>query len=133
MAGHKGWPEPSKPAKIIGVLFTGLYVLMLAYLVLLHFTGHAGAVALPIVVLGLAVGIAYLAGRVNPMVRIVPSVLWIVVVIISFVSPGGGDSTQGGAAKVLCAVVLMCALAYHVYVDVKVLLARSRAEAGGFH
>jgi len=131
MVERTSWPEPSKSAKVIGVLFTGLYVLTLAYWFLFRAYRQPGEVALPIVGIGLAVGIAYLAGRVHPMVRIVPSVLWIVVVIVSFVLPGSSDSTHGGAVKVLCAVVLICALAYHAYVDVRVLLARHRAGSAG--
>ena len=131
MVERTSWPEPSKSAKVIGVLFTGLYVLTLAYWFLFRAYRQPGEVALPIVGIGLAVGIAYLAGRVHPMVRIVPSVLWIVVVIVSFVLPGSSDSTHGGAVKVLCAVVLICALAHHAYVDVRVLLARHRAGSAG--
>jgi len=132
MVERTSWPEPSKSAKMIGMLFVGLCVLTLAYLMLrivLRVNWQPGAV--PIIVIELAVGIAYLAGRVHPMVRVVPSVLWIVVVVVSFLLPGSSDSTHGGAVKMLCAVVLICALAYHAYVDVRVLLARHRAGSAG--
>ena len=126
----KDWPAPGKIAKVIGILFAGIYGLMLVFLILFRIIGQADVVAVPIVVVGLGVGVAYLAGRVNPMVRIGPSVLWVIVVVFSFFSRGAGDSTQAGAAKVLGAVILGCGLAYHVYVDAKVLVARSRSEAG---
>jgi len=131
MVVQKGWPEPNKLTKIIGVLFAALYVLMLAYVIAFWVTtGQPRVAMLLTVITGLAVGVAYSVRRVHPMARIVPSVLWVVLVGFSPVSPWRGDSTQGGAVQLLCAAVLICALAYHVYVDVKVLVARSGSEGG---
>lgn len=135
MSEPTGWPKPGRLTKIIGVLFTALHLLSLCFWILFWARRQPGLVDLRTVVIGLAVGITYLAGELHPMIRIVPSVLWVVLAgIPSIVSrlmegPWTGGDARGSIMAVLCATLLVCALAYHVYLDARLLLARSRAEA----
>ena len=132
MTDAKSGTAPGWLTLSIGVLFAGLHA---AVLLLLGLSALFKAVSvsidprvfLPAMALGLLVGIVYLAGRGRPGLRLVPSILWIVLALTYL---GGGlirDTRRGVTLGTILVLLMVGVLVYHAYVDVKALLAHSRA------
>jgi len=127
---------PSALTKPIGLFFTAVNILILILMLILRTVFRPDALDLPrtvgVVTLGFLVGIAYLVGGPHPIIRLVPSVLWIAVVGLPAlcIRLGSGPWQGTGAAGSLLVVIyqglLVGALVYHAVLDGRSLLGRSR-------